>query len=126
MSRFLVGNVFLLLSMACAAGSQVLLKALLREVPPPAPSWSTLAPLLTPDRLLRGGIALGLIVAGFLFWVLCLARLELSYAYPIACSSVVLVAALASLVLGEPMGLRAWSGTLLILLGIVLLTPGRS
>ena len=74
---------------------------------------------------MRGSIALLLLVSGFLFWVLSLTRLDLSYAYPIACSSVLLVALMSAIFLGEAVTLRMWSGTVLILIGIALLTPPR-
>jgi uncharacterized membrane protein len=62
---------------------------------------------------------------GLVFWLLCLDRLNLSYAYPIACSSVLLVALFSGLFLGETVTLKMWSGTVLILIGIVLLMPAR-
>jgi drug/metabolite transporter (DMT)-like permease len=123
MTRFAVGNLFLLLSMACASTSQLILKAALRGVDPPGLGWSTWKPFLAPDRLARGGGAMVLIVAGFGFWVLALTRLELSYAYPIACSSILFVALLSALFLGEPITPKMWAGTVLILIGVVLLTP---
>jgi drug/metabolite transporter (DMT)-like permease len=123
MTRFAAGNFFLLLSMACGSTSQLILKAVLRDVDPPGLTWSSWQPFLSPDRLLRGGGAMILIVAGFGFWVLALARLELSYAYPIACSSILFVALLSALFLSEPITPRMWIGTVLILIGVVLLTP---
>lgn len=123
MSRFVTGNVFLLLSMLCAASSQLLLKAVLRGIDPPGLAWRSWEPLLAPDRLGRGAAAMALIVAGFVFWVLCLARLELSYAYPVACSSILIVALLGVLVLGETMTPSAWAGAALIVGGVILLAP---
>ena len=123
MTRFVAGNLFLFLSMACASTSQLILKAVLRGVDPPGLAWRSWHPFLAPDRLLRGGGAMILIVAGFGFWVLALARLELSYAYPIACSSILFVALLSAVFLGEPITPRMWAGTVLILIGVVLLTP---
>ena len=123
MSRFAVGNLFLFASMACAAGAQLLLKGLMNDVEPAAGNWTALRELMTAERLMRGGGALSLIGIGFICWLLSLARLELSYAYPIACSSVLLVALLSVTVLGEPMTFRMWLGTLLVLGGIALLVP---
>jgi drug/metabolite transporter (DMT)-like permease len=123
MSRFVIGNLFLLLSMVCATASQVVLKALIDEVQPGEVSWSTVKLFLTPERLLRGGASMVLLVAGFAFWVLCLVRLNLSYAYPIACSSVLLVALFSVIVLGEPMTARTWIGTVLVLAGVIFLAP---
>jgi drug/metabolite transporter (DMT)-like permease len=123
MSRFLIGNVFLFLSMTCAASSQIITKALLNDLPEGLRGWAVVQALLTGERFLRAGLAGTLLVAGFVFWIFSLARLELSYAYPIACSSLLLVALFSALFLGEPVTLRTWVGTLLILLGIALLTP---
>ena len=123
MSRFLAGNVLLLLSMACASTSQVILKTVLRGVDPPGLAWSSWQPFLAPERLLPGAGAMTQIVGGFVFWVLALARLELSYAYPVACSSILFVALLSAVFLGEPITPKMWAGTVLILVGVVLLTP---
>jgi len=123
MTRFLAGNILLLLSLACASTSQVILKAVLRGVDPPGLAWSSWQPFLAPERFLRGAGAMTLIVCGFIFWVLALARLELSYAYPIACSSILFVALLSAVFLGEPITPKMWAGTIVILIGVVLLTP---
>jgi drug/metabolite transporter (DMT)-like permease len=123
MSRFAIGNVYLLLSVSLATGSQVLLKRLIDEFQRDADLCASLRAFATPAHLARGALATGMLVAGFLFWIACLVRLDLSYAYPIACSSVLLVALFSVLFLGEPVTLRVWLGTLLILGGLVLLTP---
>lgn len=123
MTRFVVGNLFLLLSMVCASTSQLILKTVLQGVEPPGLAWSSWQPFFAPDRFLRGSGAMILIVAGFGFWVLALARLELSYAYPIACSSILFVALLSAVFLGEPITPKMWAGTALILIGVILLTP---
>jgi drug/metabolite transporter (DMT)-like permease len=125
MSRFLAGNIFILLSIACASTSQVILKTVLRGVEPPGLAWGSWQPFLAPERFLRGTVAMTLIVGGFGFWVLALARLELSYAYPVACSSILFVALLSAVFLGEPITPRMWVGTVVILIGVVLLTPQR-
>jgi drug/metabolite transporter (DMT)-like permease len=65
-----------------------------------------------------------LLVAGFLLWVLCLTKLDLSYAYPVVCSSVLLVAFFSGLFLGETITVRTWCATALILAGLVLLGSG--
>ena len=125
MSKFLSGNLFLLASILCAVSSQIMIKALLDEVQSVAEGCQTLQTLLSDGRLLRATVAGVLLVAGFLFWILCLTRLELSYAYPIACSSVLLVAFFSAYALGEAVSPRVWLGTVLILLGIVALGPTR-
>lgn len=122
MNRFVQGNLFLLASMISAATSQVLLKTVLRELPPGA-DWRAWSALLAPGRALRTVIAAALLVAGFAGWVLALSRLPLSYAYPVACASIVIVALLSALVLDEALTPRMWLGTLLVLAGVALLVP---
>ena len=125
MSRFMIGNVFLVISMVCAASSQILIKALIDEVRPGGLDWSVVQSFLSGGRLLRGAGAGVLLVAGFVFWILSLGRLDLSYAYPVACTSVLLISFFSVIVLGESMTLRMWAGTALIVVGMVLLTPGH-
>jgi hypothetical protein len=54
MSRFLVGNIFLFCSMACAVGCQLLIKALINETQSESLGWQQLQQLLHGDKLLRG------------------------------------------------------------------------
>jgi drug/metabolite transporter (DMT)-like permease len=124
-TRFLTGNLFLLLSMVCAVSSQILLKALLDEMQPAPSGWRWIAELLSPERIVRGGLSAVLLVAGFLFWVACLVRLDLSYAYPVACVSVLFVTLFSVVVLGEPVTVRMWAGTALIVVGLILLAPAK-
>jgi len=125
MSRFLSGNLFLLMSMVLAATSQIILKGVLREVEPLGLNWSAWQSMLAPERLIRAGTAMLMIGVGFLSWVMCLARLELSYAYPVACSSILLVALFSAVFLGESITLKMWLGSALIVVGVILLMPQR-
>jgi len=125
MSRFVLGNLFLLASIGCAALSQVVLKGVLRASEP-GDLRTLCTALLGPGRRVRTAAALTLVALGFLCWLQALARLELSYAYPIACASVLVVAFLSWIVLGEPLPARAWLGTLLVLAGVALLSPVRA
>ena len=124
-SRFVTGNLFLVISVISATLSQVLLKHLLDEVRPEGLGWSAIQPFLAAEKLLQT-IAVGLLlVIGYLFWVLALAKLDLSYAYPIASMSVLVAAFFSVLFLGEVMNARMWVGTVLITAGLVLLAPGH-
>jgi drug/metabolite transporter (DMT)-like permease len=122
MTRFAQGNLYLVVSVFCAAASQVVLKAVLRELPlePDLRSW---AALLAPARLLRSALAVVLLSGGFASWVWALRCLPLSYAYPIACASILLVVLFSALFLGEAVTPRMWLGTLLVLAGVALLVP---
>jgi drug/metabolite transporter (DMT)-like permease len=122
---FLAGNVFLLGSMLCTVVSQVLLKRVIDEARLSLAGGAVLLDLLTPERLLRGVTPLLLMVLGFVLWVLCLARLDLAYAYPIACASVLFVTLFSAIFLQEAVTARTWAGTVLVLLGVVLLGPSR-
>lgn len=123
MSAFWIGNICLGLSILCAAGSQVTIKALFNETGPFSLSWSFLEALLPPGRLLRAAVAVVLVGGGFLLWVAGLSRLNVSYAYPIACSSALLVTLFSVLFLGEVVSARMWLGTALIVAGTTLLAP---
>jgi drug/metabolite transporter (DMT)-like permease len=125
-SDFVLGNVFLLCSLLLGAGSQVLFKAVFNEVGPLRLAGAVNDLLLAgPGRTARLAAAAGLLVAGFVCWVLSLSRLNLSYAYPVACSSALLVALGGVLFLNETVTPRMWGGAALIVLGTVLLAPAR-
>ena len=123
MSGFWVGNACLLLSMLCASGSQIVFKALFNETGPLRLNGAFAQALASPGRLPRLALALALLVAGFLFWLASLSRLNVSYAYPIACSSALLVTFLGVLLLGEAVSARVWWGTVLIVVGTALVAP---
>jgi drug/metabolite transporter (DMT)-like permease len=124
-SGFVAGNISLLASMLCSAGAQLLLKRVIDEARRSAAGGAALLELLTRERVLRGGGALLLVGLGFLFWVLCLTRLDLTYAYPIACASVLFVTLFGAIFLQETVTARTWAGTMLVLVGVVLLGPSR-
>jgi drug/metabolite transporter (DMT)-like permease len=124
MSPAMIGNLLLLISLVSTAVSQVLFKDVLNRLDATSLQWSTLQALFqSPALILRVTLASVLVGAGFIFWMFSIARLNLSYAYPVASSSVLLVAFLSGMFLGEPLTLRVWGGTVLILAGIILLSP---
>jgi len=124
MSGFALGNAFLLACVVSTSIGHLVIKQLVDDVQiDGALEWASITGMLSGERLLRAGLAGTLIGAGFLFWLLAIARLELSYAYPIAASSVLLVAFLSAIFLHEPVTLRIWMGSALVLLGIACLTP---
>jgi multidrug transporter EmrE-like cation transporter len=116
---------YLLLGMLCASGSQIVFKTLFNETGPLGFNRFFVQALCYPGRVLRVLAALALLVAGFVLWMMSLSRLDLSYAYPVACSSAVIVTLFSVLFLGESVSIRSWGGTVLIVLGTVLLTPSR-
>jgi drug/metabolite transporter (DMT)-like permease len=125
MSSFVVGNLFLVGSMACNAGSQLLIKKVLDEVRDDTSGGSALQLFLVPDRLLRGGIGMFMVVMGFVLWLLCLSRLELAYAYPVASTAVVFITFFSAIFLGEVVTARMWLGTACVVVGVILVGPSR-
>ena len=117
MSKFVLGNLFLFLSILTASTGQVIIKSVFLGLPSDASTWEAIKIIILTERVWRTGFAAVLIVLGFLCWLLCLHRLPLSYAYPIACSSVLVVTFLCVWLLGETVSWRLWVGTLLIALG---------
>ena len=126
MSTFWVGNLYLLLMMLCASGSQILLKALLNETGPIELNWSFIQHLYFPGRLLRLAASMGLLVAALPLWFMSLSRLDLSYAYSAASSSMVIVTFLSMLFLNESVSLRMWCGIILIVIGTIVLSFDQS
>ena len=125
MSKFWIGNFYLLCATLCASGSQVMLKALLNKTGPLSFNRSFVDSLFSSGRALHLAIVLVLLVAGFLFWVMSLSRLDVSYAYAVACSSALIVTFLGVVFLGETVSPKMWWGTVMIVLGTVLLAPSR-
>ncbi len=123
MSKFMAGNVYLLVFMLLSSASQILVKELVDQAQPFHFSLDWIRSFLTPATLMRGTIAVVMMGTGFVCWLACLTKLNLSYAYPIACTSVFLVTFLSVLFLDEVITLRIWAGTALIVLGIALLIP---
>lgn len=125
MSKFLIGNAYLALAILCAAASQVTLKALLNNVGIFEPHWSFVEHVALVGRIWQLILMLGLFAAGALLWVMSLSRLDLSYAYSIACGSAVIVALLSTIFLDESVSPRMWLGIVLIVVGTLLLVPSR-
>ena len=125
MSNFFVGNLFLLLSVASGTFGHILLKSVVDEVKGTGLGWQTVQALFAAGRFWRGGGGAALVVVAFVFWLIALTRLDLSYAYPVACSSLLLVTLFSVIFLGEPVTLRIWVATVLILGGVALLAPTK-
>lgn len=123
MTTFWLGNIYLLLAMLCTAGSHILIKALLNEIEPLGFNWNSVYALCSYGRVSRVALAGALLIGGFLFWIMSLSRLNISYAYPIASASALLVTFLGVFFLEEVVSVRMWWGTVLIVLGTILLAP---
>ena len=126
MSSFWLGNLYLLLMMICAAASQIVLKALLNETGPIELNWSFVQQLYFPGKFFRFMLSLVLLVAALPLWYMSLSRLDLSYAYSVACLSLVIVTFLSVVFLHETVSVKMWCGIALILLGTILLSVDQS
>lgn len=116
---------YLVLSMLCGAVSQIAFKALFNKTGPLSLDWSSVQQINSYGRGL-GVLAAAMLVAAFFFWLMTLSRLDLSYAYSIACSSALLVTFFSIVFLGETVSAKMWSGIILIVLGTALLATSQS
>ena len=126
MSSFAVGNVFLIVSMLLASASQIILKELVELSHSFEWSLAWVRSVATPPRLMRATVAVLMMGGGFLCWLACLTKLQLSYAYPIACTSVFLVTLWSVIFLDEVVTIRSLAGTILIVVGVILLVPSET
>ena len=122
MSQFWIGNIFLGLSILSGASGQVLLKHIM-NLAGPALNWRNPSTLIAPAVSPFGILAVALLVASFLLWLASLSRLDLGYAYPLACASALVVALLGVFFLGESLTVRMGLGIVLIVAGTALLVP---
>ncbi len=122
MSGTQLGQLMLAVSVLVGAAGHTLLKHIIASVP-------AIGHLLIPSYVLTVSVlgrllfALLLLAIAFGSWLGAIRHLDLSYAYAMASASIVVVAVLAAVFLGETMGLRVWLGLLLILIGCVLVAP---
>jgi uncharacterized membrane protein len=119
-----LGVIALLTAIILGSLAQVLLKkggSLINQL---SFNWQSLVVLikeiLTNFNIL-GWVALGALSA--LFWIVAIAKLELSFAVPVGLSlGIILTTLLASWIIGEEISLINWLGIILIALGIFLLS----
>ena len=123
MSKFVAGKFLLLCSMLMGSGSQILIKSLLNKYQGSLLNIADLKAFVDVPNIITSVISLMMLLLGFVFWILALSKLNLNYAYPIACTSVIFVALFSSIFLGESITLRMSIGTALILVGIIFLMP---
>lgn len=101
-------------------GDVQLARALRGLIPPEGLPWWELLYLYVSYPPLW--LAVGFLAGHFFLWLYVLARLELSVAVPITACSYVFNALLVQLRLGETVSTRTWMGTLLITLGVLMVT----
>lgn len=115
---------FILLSVTLAAVAQLMLKYGMNNVGPLG-KGALADPIEAALRIARqptiwGG--LGIFVVSALFWLVVLSRTSLSFAYPFAALSYVLILAFDRFALGEPITAVRYAGVALIIGGLVLIS----
>ena len=119
-SSMATGNIYLFASILFGAGAQVLLEHLLSIFGHSQDLRGILSAIIC-DRPLALAAAGIMILASFWFWMESLRRLPLSYAYPVACGSALLVMGFSAAFLGEAVTWRAFAGAIFVVLGTALL-----
>ncbi|MEZ4650552.1 MAG: EamA family transporter [Candidatus Eisenbacteria bacterium] len=79
----------------------------------------TMGKILTHPRILTGFASIGV---GAVFWLAALARVELSWAYPMLSLGYILALVLSALFLGESISVVRWIGVLVIVIGVILVS----
>ena len=79
----------------------------------------TLGRIVTHPRILTGFVSIGI---GAVFWLAALARVDLSWAYPLLSLGYILVLVLSALFLGEAISPIRWIGVLVIVVGMILVS----
>ncbi|HAI75149.1 MAG TPA: hypothetical protein DCM08_02795 [Microscillaceae bacterium] len=120
-----MGYIYLIINIILTVYCQVLLKWRLQQLPPaPESSWEKLWFFFW---LLFDPLIFSALVATFLAglaWMAALTKFELSYAYPFSTISFVLVFLLGYFFLQETINVYKVAGTLLIILGVILVGRG--
>ena len=124
-----MGVVLLLVSIVFCTVAQFMLKAAMNRVGVlPAFADLELISFLLEHRVAVGLIivGLGLYGSGTILWILCLTRLELSFAYPISTLQYLLVFLAAWIFLGEDIHLARWLGMAVIAVGVVVMSADKT
>lgn len=118
-----IAIIYILISVVAGAAGQVLLKKGMGSMGPLTLSIDQLGSVLwrifTNPYVLVG---LAIYVSGTLFWLTALSRVELSYAYPFASLSYVVMLAASWLLFSENITPLRIIGTLIVCLGVFLIS----
>jgi drug/metabolite transporter (DMT)-like permease len=120
-----IAVVYILISVLGGAVGQVLLKMGMSNMGAMTFSLPNLGNLLwrlATNPLVVGGLMI--YVCGTLFWLLALSRVDLSFAYPFASLSYVLMLLASWLLLNEHISLMRLAGSFVIIIGVVLISRG--
>jgi drug/metabolite transporter (DMT)-like permease len=122
-SKVNIAVVYILISVVAGAAGQVLLKKGMGSMGPLTLSLNQLFPLVW--RLATNPyVVLGLAIymGGTLFWLTALSRVDLSYAYPFASLSYVVMLAASWRLFGEDITVMRVLGSAAIMLGVFLIS----
>ena len=114
---------YILVSVVLGATGQILLKKGMGSMGPLTLSASQLGSILW--RIVTNPyvvIGLGIYVCGTLFWLMALSRVDLSYAYPFASLSYVVMLVASWQLFSENISPLRLAGTLVICLGVLLIS----
>jgi drug/metabolite transporter (DMT)-like permease len=115
--------VYILISVLAGAVGQIMLKKGMSSMGPLTFAFSELGSLLWrigTNLFVVGGLAI--YVSGTLFWLMALSRVPLSYAYPFASLSYVVMLVASYLLFREDISVMRLVGTLVIGLGVFLIS----
>lgn len=122
-SKMNVAVVYILISVVAGAAGQILLKKGMGGMGPLTLSAGQLIPLVwrmaTNPYVVFG---LAVYMGGTLFWLTALSRVDLSYAYPFASLSYVVMLAASWRLFGEDVSALRILGSLVIMLGVFLIS----
>jgi drug/metabolite transporter (DMT)-like permease len=118
-----VAVVYILISVVAGAAGQILLKRGMSSMGPLTLSAGQFIPLVW-RMATNPFVAFGLAVymGGTLFWLTALSRVDLSYAYPFASLSYVVMLAASWRLFGEDISALRILGSLVIMLGVFLIS----
>jgi multidrug transporter EmrE-like cation transporter len=122
-----LSTLFLIIgSVGMATTAQLLLKIGMSEAGVQAAlegrRWGAIAAELAQNSWIVGGLTL--YTLGAMVWLLVLARVELSFAYPFVGLGFIVTMAFGWLFLGDALSVQRVTGTLLIATGVVLVARG--
>ena len=112
--------VIIIIGVVFAALGQVSWKLGMNQAGPlTAPNLAGIAAVLQNPYVLLGFVMYGL---STIFWLMALSRKDLSFVYPFISLTYIVVLVLSSLVLKESIGLYKIAGTLVIMIGLIIIS----
>jgi multidrug transporter EmrE-like cation transporter len=124
-ARMDIAVIYILISVITGAVGQVMLKKGMTTLGPLVISLKEI-PSLVLKIAMNPFIFFGLLiyVGGILFWLVALSRVDLSFAYPFASLSYVLMFLASWLFLNEQITMMRIIGSLVIILGVIIVSRG--